>query len=241
MIVEKTKNIPNRKVDKPILLQRKLYLASKANPLRRFGALYDKVYRVDILELAYKRIKANRGVPGIDRKTFEDIKSDGVQKFLKELQQELRNGKYYPQPVLRKYIPKSGGKVRPLGIPTIKDRVVQMATKIVIEPLFEADFQEFSYGFRPKRSAHQAISEVRKYINFGCQEVIEVDLKSFFDTIPHDKLMKLVKQRVSDPGVLKLIQAWLGVGVISEKGHTRSVIGTPQGGVIAIIGKYLSE
>ncbi len=233
MIVDKTKNVRERKLTKSRLLQRKLYCAAKADGNRRFGILFDKVYRWDILEAAWKMIRANRGASGVDRQSFDDIETYGVEKFLVELQEELQSGKYRPQPVRRVMIPKANGKSRPLGIPTIKDRVAQMAVKLVIEPLFEADFQDFSYGFRPQRSAHQAIKEVRKYINFGCEHVIEVDLKSFFDSIPQDKLLVLVARRVSDPRVLKIIKSWLTAGVATEAGITRSVIGTPQGGVIS--------
>jgi group II intron reverse transcriptase/maturase len=233
VIVQKTQNTPVERLTKSRLLQRKLYCAAKSDPNRRFGILFDKVIRTDILETAWKMVRANKGSAGADRQSFEDIEARGVENFLNSLRQELVEGTYRPQPVLRRFIPKANGKMRPLGIPTIKDRVAQMAVKLVIEPLHEADFQDFSYGFRPKKSAHQAIAEVRKFINFGCHDVIEVDLKSFFDTIPHDKLMALVARRVSDPRVLKLLWAWLKVGVVSENGISRSLIGTPQGGVIS--------
>jgi RNA-directed DNA polymerase len=233
MIASTAQHVPGIKPCKVRLLQRKLYRVAKDDSDRRFGVLYDKVCRPDVLEAAWKMVRANRGAAGVDRQSFDDIEATGVDRFLKSIREELTQEIYRPRPVLRRFISKGNGKLRPLGIPTIKDRVIQMAVKLVIEPLFEADFQEFSYGFRPKRSAHQAITEVRKYINFGCQEIIEVDLKSFFDNIPHDKLMALVRLRITDPKVLRLLELWLKVGVVSETGHTRSLIGTPQGGVIS--------
>lgn len=233
MIVHKTQNIASGKLEKFRLLQRKLYCAAKAEPERSFGILYDKVCRADIIEEAWKRVRLNGGAPGVDGVTFDDIKAIGIAKYLNEIQTELQTGIYSPQPVRRKFIAKSNGSLRPLGIPTIKDRIVQMTVKIVIEPLFEADFTDNSYGFRPKRSAEQAAKEVRKYINYGCHKVVEVDLKSYFDNISHNSLMKLVQKKVSDPRVLKLLWGWLQVGIATDQGVEKPKKGTPQGGVIS--------
>ena len=185
MIAQKAINI----FEKVQVFQRKIYLSTKADNKRKFGVLYDKVYRKDILKVAWFYVKRNKGSAGIDDFTIEEIEAYGVQKFLDEIEDQLRNKKYQPKAVKRVYIPKANGKKRPLGIPTVRDRVVQTAVKIVIEPIFEADFQEFSYGFRPKRSANQAIREIYKYLNYGCEWVIDADLKGYFDTIPHDKLL----------------------------------------------------
>jgi len=167
-------------------LQRKLYLAAKLNSKRRFHALYDKVYRKDVLLEAWKRVKANGGAGGIDHISIADVEEYGVDKFLQEIQQELIDGKYHPKPVRRTYIPKGNGEERPLGIPIIKDRVVQMAVKLVIEPLFEADFLECSYGFRPKRSAHQALDRIRKDTNRKGWWIVDADIKGYFNNINHD-------------------------------------------------------
>lgn len=214
-------------------LWKTLYLCAKESPTRRFHALYDKIYRPDILWEAWQRVKRNEGSPGVDRQSIEDIVQDyGEKRFMNELYTELKEKRYHPQPVLRTHIPKGEGKKRPLGIPTIKDRVVQMATKLVIEPIFEADFHDSSYGFRPKRNAHQAIAKIRK-ASRKCFWVVDVDIQGYFDHINHDKLMKLVEQRISDRRVLKLIRKWLKAGVM-EEGKVRSpVTGTPQGGVIS--------
>lgn len=214
-------------------LQRKLYLSAKGNKKRRYHALYDKIYRKDILWEAWKQVKANRGTGGIDKIYIEDVVRYGEEKFLQEIQTELIEKKYHPKPVKRVYIPKKDGKQRPLGIPIIKDRVVQMATKIVIEPIFEADFKEHSYGFRPKRNAHQALEVIRKKCNNKGWWVLDADIKSYFDNINHEKLMKLVSQRISDRRILKLVEKWLKVGFIEQGERYESVIGSPQGGVIS--------
>lgn len=214
-------------------LQRKLYLAAKLNSKRRSHALYDKVYREDILMEAWKRVKANGGAGGIDKISIADVEKYGVEKFVQEIQQELIEGKYQPKPVRRTYIPKGDGKQRPLGLPTIKDKIVQMAVKLIVEPLFEADFLDCSYGFRPKRSAHQALDRIRKDTANKGWWVVDADIKGYFDNINHDKLMLMVKQRVSDRRVLKLVWKWLKAGVMENGELNESEIGSPQGGVIS--------
>lgn len=213
-------------------LWKTLYLCAKESKTRRFHALYDKIYRSDILWEAWQRVRRKRGSGGVDSQTLEDIEDYGEKKFLNELYLELKEKRYHPQPVLRTYIPKDDGKKRPLGIPTIKDRVVQMATKLVIEPIFEADFKDCSYGFRPKRNAHQAIAKIRKESKENYW-VLDVDIQGYFDNINHDKLMKLVEQRISDRRVLKLIRQWLQVGIMEEGKVRNSHLGAPQGGVIS--------
>ena len=223
-------NNTNEKVQQ---LQRKLYLAAKRNSERKFHALYDKLSRADILEEAWKRVKANRGTGGIDGISLGDVENYGVEKLLGEIRQTLDQGNYQPQPVKRVFIPKTNGKKRPLGIPIIRDRIVQMAAKIVIEPVFEADFKESSYGFRPKRSAHQALEVVRKACNNRGWWVVDADIQGYFDNINHDKLMKLVEMRINDRRILKLIRQWLKAGIISDGKYEESVNGSPQGGVIS--------
>ena len=224
-------------------LQRKLYLKAKQEPAYRFHALYDKVYRADILSHAYSLVRANKGSAGIDGRTFEAIESaEGVTAFLAELEEALRSKTYQPDPVKRVMIPKSDGSPRPLGIPTIRDRVAQMAAKLVIEPIFEADFCEASYGFRPKKSAHDAIKDVTYAMNTGHTEIIDADLSKYFDTIPHSNLMAVVAERICDGQILHLIQMWLKAPIIEvDKDGTKRNIGggkgnrkgTPQGGVIS--------
>lgn len=223
-------NNTNEKVRK---LQRKLYLAAKSDSKRRFHALYDKVYRKDILSEAWKRVKANGGAGGIDKVTIADIERQGIEGFLQEIQQELMEGRYHPKAVRRTYIPKGNGEQRPLGIPIIKDRVVQMAVKIVVEPLLEADFKDCSYGFRPKRNAHQALDRIRKDTARKGWWVVDADIKGYFNNINHEKLMLMVKQRVSDRRILKMIWKWLKAGVMENGELTGSEVGSPQGGVIS--------
>ena len=223
----------NNTIGKVRQLQRKLYLAAKGNSKRKFHALYDKVYRQDILEEAWKRVKASGGAGGIDGISLQDVETYGVDKLLGEIQDSLRDGTYRPRPVRRVYIPKADGKMRPLGIPVIKDRIVQMAVKIVVEPIFEAGFKDCSYGFRPKRSAHQALEQVRKACNNKGWWVVEADIRGYFDTISHDKLMKLIEMRVNDRRVQKLIRLWLKAGVMTEGAFEESEVGSPQGGVIS--------
>ena len=218
-------------------LQIKLYCAAKESLCRKFGALYDKIYRRDVLWMAWLKVKANKGVAGLDGKDFEYIEEEiGIANFMKEIQMELKEKRYVPSPVLRCWIDKPGkSEKRPLGIPTIKDRVVQMATKIVIEPIFETNFLDCSYGFRPKRSQHMAIDAIRKSITFDEQNVvIDADIKGYFNNIRHDILLKLVKKRINDPRVIKLIQGWLQAGILEDGSLTKAnELGTPQGGVIS--------
>lgn len=205
MNVHKTNNTD----EKARQLQRKLYLVAKANRKRRFHAMYDKIYRIDILKESWKRVKANRGVGGIDKISIADVKTYGEEKLIAEISEVLKSGKYRPRPVKRVYIPKADGKKRPLGIPIIRDRIVQMATKIVVEPIFEADSKNCSYGFRPKRSAKQAMDKIYEVADKGdALWVIDADIKDYFGSINHEKLMLLVEQRISDRRVLKLIRQW---------------------------------
>jgi group II intron reverse transcriptase/maturase len=213
--------------------QRKLYDKAKANPKYRFYSLYDKTYRRDILEEAYRRVKANGGASGVDRETFEDIETNGRTEYLAILQKELKEEQYKPKPVKRVYIPKANGKKRPLGIPTIRDRIVQTAFLLILEPIFEADFTESNFGFRAKKSAHGAIREIYKYLNWGCEEIYDVDLEKYFDTVEHWKLMKLLARRISDGKILHVIKQWLSCGYIEDNQHHQSKRGTPQGGVIS--------
>lgn len=223
----------NNTKDKVRELQRKLYLSAKTNKKRRFHALYDKVYGKDILEEAWRRVKEKKGSGGIDGISLEHIESYGVGKLIQEIQDELLTNDYHPQPVKRVFIPKKDGSKRPLGIPIIKDRIVQMATKIVIEPVFEADFKESSYGFRPKKSQHMALNKIEQYCNRGGYWVLDADIKAYFDTINHEKLIKLIEMRISDKRIVKLIRKWLKVGCVTEGQFQETEIGAPQGGVIS--------
>jgi group II intron reverse transcriptase/maturase len=225
------------------MLQRKLYLKAKQEPGCRFHALYDKVYRADILSHAYSLVRANKGSAGMDGVTFEAIEEgEGVSAFIAGLLEALKHKTYQPDAVRRVMIPKKDGSKRPLGIPTIRDRVAQMAVKLVIEPIFEADFCETSYGFRPKKSAHDAVDDVAYAMNTGYTHIIDADLSKYFDTIPHSKLMAVIAERICDGAILHLIQMWLKAPIMEvDKDGTKRNIGggksnhqgTPQGGVIS--------
>jgi RNA-directed DNA polymerase len=216
-------------------LRRALYRAAKASPTRRFHALFDKVYRADVLRTAWQEVKSNAGSAGGDGQTIEQIEQRGVAEFLAEVRAELREGRYRPRAVRRVLIPKADGKQRALGIPTVRDRVVQGAAKVVLEPIFEADFRESSYGFRPKRDAHQAGEQVRRGVNRGANWIVEIDIEAFYDRIDHDVLMKLIEQRICDRRVLKLLRQWLKAGVLDGGELLLSDQGVPQGGVISCV------
>ncbi len=232
-------------------LQRKLYVKAKAEPAFRFYLLYDKVYREDILEHAYKLAKSNRGAPGVDGVTFAAIEEAGVEAWLSGLRQELQEKRYKPQPVRRVMIPKPGGGERPLGIPTIRDRVVQTAVKLVIEPVLEADLSPYMFGYRPQKSALDAIKAVQGMLKRGYADVVDADLSKYFDTIPHSELLKSIAIRISDRHILRLIKMWLKAPVEErdENGGRRmsggkaAKRGTPQGGVISplLANRYMNR
>ncbi len=232
-------------------LQKKLYIKAKAEPEYRFYLLYDKVYREDILEHAYRLAKENRGAPGVDGMTFAKIEEAGVKAWLSGIRQELYEKRYKPQPVRRVTIPKPGGGERPLGIPTIRDRVVQTAVKLVIEPVLEADLSPYTFGYRPGKSALDAIKVVQSMLNQGYTDVVDADLSKYFDTIPHPELLKSIAARISDRHILRLLKMWLkapveerdGDGKKRMSGGKNAKRGTPQGGVISplLANRYMNR
>lgn len=226
---------PNNTLDSTRTLQHKLYLAAKRSPNRRFHALYDRVHRKDVLRSAWMEVRANQGAPGVDATTIADIEAAGALKFIDGLAAELREGSYRPQPVRRVWIPKPGkpGKMRPLGIASVRDRVVQQALKIVLEPIVEADFLPCSYGFRPRRSAHQALQAMREAIRAGRTWVVDADIESFFDRLDQNLVLECLRERVSDRRVLKLIRAILSAGVLDGTVLSIPVEGVPQGGPLS--------
>ena len=228
--------------EKVALLRQKLGQKAKEEPKFRFYALYDRIYRRDVLWTAWNQVKQNGGSAGIDGIGIQQI-AENIEVELEGLQKELREKKYKPNGVKRVWIPKANGKLRPLGIPTVRDRIVQTATMLILEPIFEADFRDCSYGFRPERSAHDALEEIRKHLKAGYQAVYDADLKGYFDSIPHEKLMACLRMRIADRSVLRLIKLWLEAPIVEEPKlsggggsggkWSRNKKGTPQGGVIS--------
>lgn len=223
----------NDTLDKVRELQHKLYWAAKQSPSRRFHALYDKVHRMDVLWRAWQEVAANGGAPGVDGVSIAQVEEQGAGQLLGMLRAELEAGTYRPLPVRRVTIPKSSGGERHLGVPAVRDRVVQAAAKVVCEPVFEADFLDCSYGFRPRRSAHQALDVIRAEVNRGRTWVVDADIASFFDSIPPRVLRSALEERISDRRMLALLMGWLRAGVWTGQALIRPETGTAQGGVIS--------
>ncbi|MGH8928487.1 MAG: group II intron reverse transcriptase/maturase [Acidimicrobiia bacterium] len=223
----------SKSFDKVPHLQRRLWAAAKQSPGRRFHALYDRIFRADIVEEGWRRVRANRGAAGVDGLTLTEVEAYGVGRLLAQLQGDLQAGRYRPAPSRRREIPRPDGGKRPLGIPNVGDRIVQAAAKVVLEPIFEADFQSCSYGYRPKRSATDALETIRTHFPKGYGWAAEFDISDFFSSIDHGRLLELVERRVSDRRVLRLLRQWLRAGVMVEGRLVETVTGTSQGGVIS--------
>jgi len=214
-------------------LQGRLRDVAKQQPGRKFHALYDRIYRSDVLYEAWGQVRRNQGAAGVDAQTIAAVEQNGVENFLEAIQAELRENEYRPQAVLRRYIPKADGKQRPLGIPTVRDRVVQAAAKLILEPIFEVGFKDCSYGFRPKRSTTQALEKIRVEVNRGYNYVLDADIRDFFGNIDHKTMLSLVARKITDRRVLKLVRQWLEAKVMEDGRETTKLSGTPQGGVIS--------
>jgi RNA-directed DNA polymerase len=225
--------LANTAEDKVHRLQVKLYQAAKQSPARRFHALYDKVYRDDVLHRAWERVRRNRGAAGVDGVTIAQVEAAGVDQFLNALADEIKAERYYPLPSRRVWIPKPQGDQRPLGVPALRDRIVETAAKLVLEPIFEADFMDCSYGYRPKRSAHQALDRLRNEVRRGRRWVVDTDIKSFFDVLDHQRLMECLRERLNDRRILRLLRGWLKAGVLDGQTLLHPDVGTPQGAIIS--------